>query len=489
MSDRERRFKRALFVWVWVAIFVFGVHVVRFIDDPSQLTFEWFAALPAWLLGLLIAVLVTGPVLLVQYLRIRASPPPPPPPPAESGGASDVESISEREVRSTSTGCLAGFFSVFLAAGLLFATFFVVPAVRNVRAMLTWEEVDCEVLESFVETHSGSDSTTYSVEVRYRYQWEGVDYEGDRYHFIGGASSGRDAKQETVDRLPPGEIARCWIDPDEPSESVLSLAWTWEYLFVLLPMVFIAIGGGGLVFAWASWRNERERRELERSGQVVEPPRDEVVPTVAAGPVEIEEKAGPVAKLIIMIGVALFWNGVVSVFLWALYDEWRSTGSLDSCLAIFLIPFVLVGVLLLISVPYQVLALANPRPKLRLAHSGVPIGGSTALEWSFEGASGRLRDLKIVLEGTESATYRRGTRTHTESRVFERIAVLTSTPGMLLGRGSVDLEVPADTMHTFEGSRNQVTWTLQLHGSIRRWPDVMAQYPFVVLPPQGEDES
>jgi hypothetical protein len=37
-------------------------------------------------------------------------------------------------------------------------------------------------------------------------------------------------------------------------------------------------------------------------------------------------------------------------------------------------------------------------------------------------------------------------------------------------------------MHSFNTPNNKIIWTLHLHGSIPRWPDVDLEFPLTVLP-------
>lgn len=106
-----------------------------------------------------------------------------------------------------------------------------------------WEEIRCTVTSSGVGVHSGDDGSTYSIDIRYRYEWNGQEYSGDRYHFSSfGSSSGYQGKADVVERYPVGSEAPCWVDPDDPEESVLARKVGWEALFVLLPLVFVIIG-------------------------------------------------------------------------------------------------------------------------------------------------------------------------------------------------------------------------------------------------------
>ena len=161
-----------------------------------------------------------------------------------SGG----KSISHRSRWKDSPGRMALFFSVFLVLGLLFLVpFFVLPAIKVVAAR-SWTPTDCEILASSVARHAGDDGPTYSVEVRYRYEVDGVLYESERYEFMAGSSSGYESKQRAVDALPVGDTATCYVDPENPAEAVIHRGFTWVYLIALMPLIFIAVGGGGM--AW-----------------------------------------------------------------------------------------------------------------------------------------------------------------------------------------------------------------------------------------------
>jgi Protein of unknown function (DUF3592) len=456
-------------------------------DDPSDAALDkpslWGLLellVPLVLLGIPIAVL-----LVWRRLRRSATPSSPLVP-------SGQESIS-KAASPTGSGCAAGFFSLFLLAGLGFFSFFAIPAFRVLRAM-TWDAVPCEILSSGVESHSGDDGSTYSVEVAYRYDVDGVEHHGDRYEFLGGSSSGYEGKQKIVDALPEGAITTCYVDPDDPYDSVLHRGFAWPYLFGLLPLIFVAVGGGGMYWALTGSRRgaKKAKGRARRAGGS---PSDgdgggfrEIesweTPT-PAGPIELDEKMSPFGKLAVIIGLALFWNGIVSVFVWQVVASWRSGGGVDGCLTLFLVPFVLVGLLLIVGIPYQILALFNPRPRLRISRGAIPLGGSAQVDWSFKGASGRLSDLRIWVEGAESATYRQGTSTRTDTEVFARIPIVDRQSGMPMDSGSATLEIPEDTMHTFEARHNRILWVLKLHGSIARWPDVDTEFPIKVVPRGG----
>ncbi len=404
--------------------------------------------------------------------------------------AEDTQAIPELEPEAQTTrrqrgddkaswGCLIGP-AVFLLAGLGFAVIFVIPAIKSLQA-LGWDESSCQILASSVATHSGEDGPTYSVEVTYRYEVDGVEYTSDRYRFMGGSSSGYKGKRKVVDRLAPGTTTTCWVNPKDPGDAVIKRGLSWEFAFVILPLVFIVIGAVGVVMALKARSKEKRMQDAVASGmrdvfRAEAAEANDVLPEVEPGELLLEPQATPLTKLLVIVGVALFWNGIVGVFVWQLIQE------PDVFLGCFLIPFILIGLALLTGIPYQLLALANPRPHLRLADGRLRPGGSTTLYWTFSGAARRLQNLKIHLEGREIATYKSGDSSSTTTQMFARVDLVDFDRSGHFAEGNVAVEVPRGAMHTFKGSRSKIVWFLVLRGSIARWPDVGEEFEVTVLP-------
>src|SRR5205823_6364254 len=91
--------------------------------------------------------------------------------------------------------------------------------------------------------------------------------------------------------------------------------------------------------------------------------------------------------------------------------------------ALFLTPFVLVGVLLVVLAVTQALRLSNPRPNVTVSTAAVALGEQLGVDWTLDGRVAKLARLTITLEGREEATYRRGTDTQTDRQVFAAIPV------------------------------------------------------------------
>jgi hypothetical protein len=402
--------------------------------------------------------------------------------------APDAMPISSRAPGTAPRWVAPLVFALFFLIGTGILLFVFVPMVREVLDARNWNPTPCTIVASSVKSHSSDDGTTYSVELIYAYTVDGREHKGWRYTFMGGSSSGYEGKQEIVDRFPPGTKAVCYVNPGNPGESVIERGFTWEYLLGLLPLVFMLIGAIGFV---AFMR--KSRRDAAAGGRPWAAKAGPGLPSVAGsrdatpgsrGPVALKPKVSPAMKLVGMLVAALFWNGIVSIFVGIAINSWLR-GNPEWFLSVFIIPFVLVGLGLLAGVGYFVLALFNPRPEITIGAAAIPLGGSADVAWKVAGAERRIRRFRITLEGSEEATYRRGTSTTTDRHVFHAVDLVdTRNPHEIRGSRAT-LAVPAGVMHSFESAHNKIVWTLKVHGEIDRWPDVSEEFPIAVLPAKG----
>lgn len=399
-------------------------------------------------------------------------------------GASGTGSISAAASGAAGYRVIFLFFSVFFLMGSAFMWVFFVGPVLHMYAARNWVEVPCTVISSQVRSHSSDDGPTYSVDILYSYEVGGRQYKSNRYGFVMGSSSGHDGKQRIVDAYPPGRRAVCYVDPQDPAEAALSRSFSSDMLFGLIPLVFIIVGAGGMVYAV---RLKRNAGKVLPAGQgLPAPAKSRVGPgagTVPEGGMEpLKSKGTPVGKFFGAVFVALFWNGIVSVFVTQAVQGWRS-GNGDWFLTLFMVPFVLIGLGIIGGVFYQFLAMFNPRPRFRVNSRALQPGAEMLLKWEMSGCS-RLREFSIFLEGREEATYRRGTTTSTDKQVFSSVLVFKSQDPREMSAGSVSCLIPADAMHSFEAPNNKIIWALRVEGDIVWWPDVKEEFPFVVLPGQ-----
>ncbi|HEY7214288.1 MAG TPA: DUF3592 domain-containing protein [Thermoanaerobaculia bacterium] len=169
----------------------------------------------------------------------------------DGDGTPALPRLQQKIQNANPKGCMVAFFGVFLLAGGVFSLFFVQPALK-VLAAKSWEPTPCVIVSSQVRSHAGDDSTTYSVDVLYTYTYNGWEYKSNRYQFLGGSSGGYAEKERIVRRLPPLTRTTCYVNPKEPAEAVLNRDFSYEYAFGFVPLLFVAVGLGGIVFTLRS---------------------------------------------------------------------------------------------------------------------------------------------------------------------------------------------------------------------------------------------
>ncbi len=392
-----------------------------------------------------------------------------------SGKEPAVESISQKA--SSGRG-----HKVMVFMGLLFAVIgcavFVpmagLPAIRFATSM-TWEATPCTIVTSTMRSWSTDDGTSYRADVLYEYRAGGRDWRSNRVDFFSFLTSGRDNARAILDRHRGGAEATCWVDSKHPSRSVLERQLRPKHLLGLIPLVFVLAGGA---LAKHGWKLMRSRRGVEETTT------GEDVP--AHGALILKPQVGPVGKVAGSVFFALFWNGIVSVFVWQAWKAWER-GSPEWFLNIFLIPFVLVGLFSFGVVGHFLLALANPRPRLTLTPGSPRLGDTLRLEWVFTGRAGRLGHVRIFLEGREEATYQRGTDTVTDREVFQTHDLVDTGSDWEIPKGAADIVIPSDTMHSFAAASNKIIWEIKVEGEIVRWPDVNQNFPIEIRPMRIED--
>lgn len=407
---------------------------------------------------------------------------------APQGLTARVATRSTAERRGRLVGMLFG--GVFFVVGVVLTWLLFIRPVLGIAAAKSWPEVPCEIVSSEVASHSSDDGTTYSIEITYRYEVDGRAYVSNRYGFTIGSSSGYKGKAQVVAAHPPGSRATCFVNPADPTDAVMDRGWTAAMGFGLIPVVF-ALVGGGLLLAMLRKPGAAADAGAFRGGTPgaagAAGSRSSgagAVPVgIGTGPLELKPVSSRRIKVLGAALVALFWNGIVSVFVVQLFSG--GWAGFSWFLAIFLTPFVAVGVFLVVLLVRQVLALSNPVPVLTLATPVLHPGGRLEVSWVLRGRVQALRHLRLTLEGREEATYRRGTDTRTDREVFAEFPVAEASDPAGLAAGRAALELPRRLMHSFSAAHNKITWQLRVRGDVPRWPDIDDEYTIVILPPGG----
>ncbi|MEM9414317.1 MAG: DUF3592 domain-containing protein [Planctomycetota bacterium] len=403
------------------------------------------------------------------------------------------KALSERATGKRSGGCgVVVFGLVFFLVGLGTLIWMTVIPLSKVVEARGWQPVPCTVVSSQVATRTDSDGDkTYAIELRYRYEFNGQSYTSDRRSFgISGSSSGYKGKKRFVDAHPPGHAMTCYVDPADPRDAVLDKGLGLSFLWALFPLPFLAAGffimrsgmkqtrGDG---KGADWRPD-ELRDEEHGVLPVAGAHD-------AEPVVLRPRGQRLGGAVGLLLFGLIWNGIITIPITQVVGSWRS-GDPDICLSLFMIPFVAVGVGVMVMWVRQLMLVFAPVIELELSRAVVQVGETVEIKWRVRGRLWRLTAMTIVLVGEEKATYRRGTDTVTDTHAFfektlagedgsgQSFQTLPAVPE----RGSVAVTIPADTMHSFDAPNNKVAWTLKVNGEVHRWPDPKDEYELTILP-------
>ncbi len=404
----------------------------------------------------------------------------------------------------------AAFFAILLAAGAgVFAGLLYGIVFPEWRANHEFVEHTCVVLDKRLAAGENHEHRLYRPEVKIRYTVDGRSRTAWTYdvatatNAANSYSGERDQAVAALGRFVRGEEYRCWYDPTQPEIVVLVRGYrSWVWAVLALPILFMLIGAGGLLYSLLYWYTSAERRAiLARAAAGHEllggnGHSAQEYPTVPEGS-DMVNSPGTKLRYRLPIatspGWALFgtllaclgWNGIVGVFL-AVAINGHLAGEPDWGMTIFLAPFVLVGLFLVAALVRQLLLTTGVGPT-RVELSDHPLHPGSRYE-VFISQSGRLPldSLELELRCEEQATYREGTNTRTEMRgVYserlycgEGLKVQRSTPF----QATCELVVPPGAMHSFKSEHNSVTWRLVVQGRVGGWPNYRRDYPVIVFP-------
>jgi hypothetical protein len=172
---------------------------------------------------------------------------------------------------------------------------------------------------------------------------------------------------------------------------------------------------------------------------------------------------------------AVFWNGIVSVFVFQLAKRWNRGGVFRWFEAAFLVPFALVGLALVGFVVYAgyklfVSALVG-RVVVELDEHPLVPGGAGHIRIAQTGLFPLAR-VRTWLVCTEEASYMAGTTKSTAREEVGRHPV--ADPDQDIDGGRLPLEagfrVPADAMHSFAAPNNAIKWTVMVTGRVLGLP-------------------
>ena len=403
------------------------------------------------------------------------------------------------------------FFAVMLVVGVVGIVIGIARlVVPEWRANHTFAEHTCTIVEGRVVEVQGEKGVLYRPEIKIEYEVEGVTYSPSTFDVHHTPLGSRDEAQAVVDRFPNGATCPCWYDPADPWIAVLVRGyqwWIWPAL--LVPVSFIAIGLGGLVYTALYWGKSVERRAAAaRQVSAAElfdlaaaaDPRFPCIPSCS----EITSSPGtrlayrlplvesPGWPLFGLLAASIAWNGAVSVFvIMAVRSVLR--GSPDWLMMLFIVPFLGVGVALVAVFARHLRHTAGIGPTLLEISDHPLLPGRNYRLFMSQSGNLTLKSVAIWLICEEEAVFRQGTNARTETREVVRQAVFSASDAVIRPSEALeaecDLFVPADAMHSFRASHNQIQWKLVVCSEVVGWQSFQRSFPLVVRPTGGSDTS
>jgi hypothetical protein len=293
-----------------------------------------------------------------------------------------------------------------------------------------------------------------------------------------------------------------WRASHELAALVRAYHW-WVWLAFSVPLSFIGIGAAGLIYAVLHWGKSAERRAAlirrRRERDFFGGNGDRQFPTVPRG-ADMTNSPGtklkfrlPMANspgwpLFGLLALCVGWNGFVSV-LAVLAIRAHLAGKPIWSLTIFTVAFALSGLAALAVFVRRLLMTTGIGPTcVEISDHPLQPGGHYRV---FLSQSGRLtfKGLRVALTCEETAIYRQGTATRTESReVFrqelfrhEGFRIHSAMPF----ETDIELDVPEGVMHSFATDHNEIGWTLVVEGDVAGWPVYRRAFPAIIRPAAG----
>lgn len=111
-----------------------------------------------------------------------------------------------------------------------------------------WVQTPATIEHLQLRVNRDGEATTYRVECRYSYVFNGQVFQGRRVGLADGSDNIGSWQQATYERLKQhfqaieSDPVPCWVNPDNPAEAVLDRQMRWELL--LFNLLFVAVFGG-----------------------------------------------------------------------------------------------------------------------------------------------------------------------------------------------------------------------------------------------------
>ena len=330
----------------------------------------------------------------------------------------------------------------------------------------------CKVVEKRVVEVPSEKGQLFRPEVKIDYEVQGVTYSPYVFDIHHMTRNTRDEAQAAIDRFIERQDYPCWYDPSDPNVAVLVRGYHWWiWPAMIIPVSFVVIGIGGLVYTALHWGTSAERRAAAvRSVPAPElfdlpastDPKYPFVPDssdVTSSPgtrlaYRLPLTQSPGWTLFGLLLACVAWNSAVSVFLVMAIRSFLA-GAPDWLMTFFVLPFLGVGAALVILFVRLLRNTAGIGPTLVEISDHPLLPGNQYRFFLSQSGNLTLKSIEVSLMCEEEAVFRQGTNARTESREVFRQSLYAGSavvirPGEPL-EVECDLPIPSGAMHSFRG--------------------------------------
>ncbi len=122
----------------------------------------------------------------------------------------------------------------------------IVPLRKSVKK---WVPVSCEVVSSKLEVDGGSEGPSFWIVIQYTYKYKNVDYISKKYSLTYQQSSYKRYHKRILDKYPKDLESICYVNPENPSEAVLTRENSIGIFNIIIIIIFLLLGIGMLLYA------------------------------------------------------------------------------------------------------------------------------------------------------------------------------------------------------------------------------------------------
>lgn len=351
---------------------------------------------------------------------------------------------------------------------------FTIPTLRIALSARSWTEVPATIVISRIQSHdNGNGGKSYQSDILFRYEFQGRSYLSNWDSLGGDSFRSYRAKQQIIDRHPPGTTTIAYVDPADPVKALLDRSIGWSNVGDLFSILFFIIGGVGSLSAW---------RTPAVTQNTPAAPAFEVAGPWSSATDEIRLSSGPVrAKLARDACVmAVIWNAV----------SWAAVLGLSALNEMASIPGVVFafgacfGLVIVVAAIRHLLCLFNPNEEIILTPSPPRLGDTLRLRWRFSGRAERITCLRMTIVGRESA--------HTPEqprripKILVNIRAVDTSNADDIAHGEMEAFIPHEKLGGT--APEDVIWSIEVHGTTTGLVDVRDKFDLPAFEPQAPSQ-